>query len=105
MKNSGLASGHFNLSMDKGAADSYVYAKASGMIAKSFVGERASKLFDVQNLSQLWSLIFKKEAPAVPETMLSRELEKEAQKSFINQYLKELDNDQIHEHHLIFQNF
>ncbi len=92
MKNTSVLSGHFKISMDKGSASSYVYAKISGMLAKSFTGERAAKLFDVQNLSQLWSLIFKKEAPAVPQNMLSRELEKEAQKSFINQYVKLIEN-------------
>lgn len=89
------AKSHKNLSyvtMDKSAADSYVYAKMSGMMAKSYVGERASQLFEVDSLSKLWTLIFNKESPAVPQNLLSRELEKEAQKEFLNQYVKLIKN-------------
>lgn len=89
------AKSHKNLSyvtMDKSAADSYVYAKMSGMMAKSYVGEKAAKLFEVDSLSKLWTLIFNKESPTVPQNLLSRELEKEAQKEFLNQYVKLIKN-------------
>lgn len=89
------AKSHKNLSyvtMDTSAADSYVYAKMSGMMAKSYVGEKAAKLFEVDSLSKLWTLIFNKESPTVPQNLLSRELEKEAQKEFLNQYVKLIKN-------------
>ena len=41
------------MAMDKSAADSYVYAKASGMLARSYVGERARQLFSFHTLSVL----------------------------------------------------
>ena len=49
--------------MDKSAADSYVYAKASGMLAHSYVGIRARELFSFNSLQELWSFLFKKEVP------------------------------------------
>ena len=64
--------------MDKSAADSYVYAKASGMLAKSYVGDRARELFSFNSLQELWSFLFKAEVPVVPEALLARALEKEA---------------------------
>ena len=39
--------------MDRSSADAFVYAKASGSLAKSFVGERANKLFAVTSLQEL----------------------------------------------------
>lgn len=90
-----LKQSHKNLTyvtMDKSAADSYVYAKMSGMMAKSFVGERATHLFEVDSLSKLWTLVFNRESPPVPQNLLSRELEKEAQKEFFNQYIKLIKN-------------
>ncbi|MGL4981920.1 MAG: V0D/AC39 family V-type ATPase subunit [Treponemataceae bacterium] len=66
---------------------SYVYARASGILARSFVGKRTEKLFEVQNLSGLWTLIFKEEVPHVPETLLAQQLEKHAKETFINEYM------------------
>ena len=74
------------MAMDKSSADAYVYVKASGILARSFVGAKARELFSVRSLKELWSLIFKKEVPAVPETMLAAALEKEAVSSFVNSY-------------------
>ena len=58
------------MAMDSSAADSYVYAKASGMLASSYVGRRAAKLFSVRTLHELWDLVCEKEVPAVPEAVL-----------------------------------
>jgi len=80
------------MSMDKGAADSYVYSKASGMLAKSFIGSRAVRLFEVHSLSELWGLLFKMEIPVIPEKLLARELENTAQKQFISDYIKLISN-------------
>ena len=57
--------------MDRTGAACYVYAKASGMLAKSFVGSKAVKLFNVKSLQELWSLLFTDEVPAVPQTILA----------------------------------
>ena len=80
------------MAMDKSAADAYVYAKASGMLARSFVGPRAIQLFNVHSLKELWSLLFTKDAPVVPEKLLARALESEAQRTFISQYLSLISN-------------
>ena len=80
------------MAMDKSAADAYVYAKASGMLAKSYVGSRSKNLFNTHSLAELWNLLFRKEVPVVPETLLAKELEKEAQRNFLSQYLKLLNN-------------
>jgi len=74
--------------MDKSAASAYVYAKVCGMLAKSYVGERAAKLFSVKSLNELWGLLFTEEVPAVPETLLARQIEKKTEEKFINEYIK-----------------
>ncbi|MGN0730268.1 V0D/AC39 family V-type ATPase subunit [Treponema sp.] len=80
------------MAMDKSAADSYVYAKASGMLARSYVGERARQLFSFRTLQELWAFLFKKEIPVVPETLLARNLEQEAFRKFIYDYKKLVEN-------------
>ena len=80
------------MSMDKNAADAYVYAKASGMLARSYVGKNARKLFDINSLSELWSLLFKTEVPVIPEKLLAKKLEEESEKTFIREYIKLIDN-------------
>ena len=74
--------------MDRSNASEYVYAKASGMLAKSFIGPRASTLFSVNSLSELWSLLFKSDVPAIPGELLAKKLEQEAEKRFITQYVR-----------------
>ena len=74
------------MSMDKSAADAFVYAKISGILARSFVGKKANVLFSATSLGELWSLLFKADIPAVPETMLARQLEVEAQQRFLAEY-------------------
>ena len=72
--------------MDQSGASVYVYAKASGMIARAFTGKEAHKLFDVKTLQDLWSLVFGVEVPLVPEVMLTRQIEKTAEDNFIADY-------------------
>lgn len=72
--------------MDKGAASAYIYAKASGMLAKSFVGPRAGALFAVKSLQELYGLLFTGEVPAIPEALLAKHIEQQAQKAFIDDY-------------------
>lgn len=78
--------------MDRSSADAFVYSKASGMLAKSFIGSRAAKLFSVSSLQELWSLVFDSEVPALPETMLAKKIEQDAESRFINDYVSLLRN-------------
>ncbi len=78
--------------MDKSAADAFVYAKASGMLAKSFIGPRASRLFSATSLQELWALVFQNEIPAMPEVLLAKKIEQEAEARFISDYISLLQN-------------
>jgi len=83
--------------MDKSAANSYIYAKASGLLGKSFIDERASELFNVKSLPELWTLIFGSQPPMLPEVLLAKEIEAQALKRLINQYvyfLRQFDRPQ-----------
>ena len=82
-------------SLDRSAASSFVYAKASGLLAKSFIGDNAAKLFSVKSLRELYTLLFDEAVPSVPEVMLSKEIETKAEKVFLDQYkalLNEFEN-------------
>ncbi len=72
--------------MDKSAADAFIYSKASGILGKSFIGNRAAQLFSAGNLSSLWTLLFNTPVPQIPEMLLTAEIEKEAFNRFISQY-------------------
>ena len=73
--------------MDNSAAKSYIYAKASGLIGKSFTGERTGLLFTVKTMGELWTLIFNTQPPLLPEVLLARQIEDEAFKKFVAQYV------------------
>jgi vacuolar-type H+-ATPase subunit C/Vma6 len=73
--------------MEYSGASAYVYAKASGILSKAFTGTRASKLFAVKTLSELWSLISSEEVPLIPQALLGEKIEEEAEKRFIKQYV------------------
>jgi len=77
--------------MDKSTADAYVYAKACGILAKSFTGKKASRLFECQSLSSLWTLLFNTPVPQVPEKLLAQQIEEEAFSRFLTQYIKFVD--------------
>ena len=72
--------------MDTSSASSYVYAKASGILARSYVGSRAAKLFAATKLADLWPLVFADEVPAVPEILLAKTIERKAAEKFILEY-------------------
>ena len=78
--------------MDRSSADAFVYAKASGMLAKSFVGSRATRLFDAASLQELWTLVFQTEVPVMPEVMLAKKIEQEAERNFLQDYISLLQN-------------
>ena len=66
------------MAMDKSAADAYVYAKSSAILSKAYVFSKARALFSVKSLHELWSLLFRKEAPPVPETLLAKEIDRDS---------------------------
>lgn len=74
--------------MDRSAASAYVYAKASGILAKSFIGARAEKLFSIKSLRDLYGMLFPGDIPAVPETVLAKTIEQLAEKHFLDEYQK-----------------
>lgn len=78
--------------MDKSTATDYVYAKSQGMLSKSFVGPRKEALFNVKTLSDLWRTLFETSAPLIPENLLARAIEEEAEKKFIADYTRLLKN-------------
>ncbi len=73
--------------MDSSAASAYVYAKAGGMLAKSFVGNRASKLFSIRSLRELYGFLFPNATPSLPEVLLAKEIESLSEKKFIDEYI------------------
>lgn len=73
--------------MDRAGAASFVYAKACGMYARSFVGSRAKKLFEAKRLQDLWSLLFKEEVPLVPEGMLALLLERKSEEYAVRDFI------------------
>lgn len=77
--------------MDKSGASAYVFAKASGMLARSFVGPRSAQLFEQKSLADLWSLVFNTEVPPLPEVLLAQELERKAEAQFIADFTMLLD--------------
>ena len=70
--------------MDFSAASAFCYAKAGGILRKSFVGEKANRLFAAKSLKELYTLLFGSDVPAVPEIMLAKEIEKKAAENFEN---------------------
>lgn len=78
--------------MDRSAANGYTYAKASGMLKKTFAGDNARRLFHTQSLSQLWEMIFCEEVPILPEVVLANKIEYNAVARFVKQYTHILQN-------------
>ncbi len=77
--------------MDKASASSYVYAKAGGMLARSFAGPRAAALFEVKKLAELWTLVFGDDVPVVPEEMLAEKIERKAELTFVSDFANLLE--------------
>ncbi|MBQ0052402.1 MAG: V-type ATPase subunit [Treponema sp.] len=72
--------------MDSSAASAFVYAKASGLLKKSFTGANANKLFSAKSLKELYTLLFEGDVPAIPENLLAKEIEVKAAENFDQQY-------------------
>ncbi len=73
--------------MEKAGAASFVYAKACGMYARSFVGPRARKLFEAKRLQDLWTILYDEEVPLVPEGMLALLLERKSEENAVNDFI------------------
>jgi len=73
--------------MEDSGASAFVYAKASALLSKMYIGPRADKLFTVKSLDELWMLVFKTEVPLIPQAMLGEMIEEEAEKRFVDQYV------------------
>lgn len=73
--------------MDKSGANAFVFAKANGILGKSFINDRSRLLFGQKSLSDLWTVIFKTQPPLVPEVMLSQQIEEKANSDFISQFV------------------
>lgn len=69
--------------MDRTGADSFVYAKACGMVSRSWTGSNAKKLLETRRLHDLWILLFGGEVPLLPEGMLALMIERKAQERSI----------------------
>lgn len=72
--------------MDRSGASAFVYAKASGMLAKSYIGKRTAKLFEARTLTDLWTLLFEEEVPLIPEFMMARLIEEKAEQKFVHSF-------------------
>lgn len=81
--------------MDRSCALIFNYTKASGLLGKSFIKNKAPVLFQQKSLVDLWILLFKTQPPAVPERLLAERIEKETFSKLIRQYsnfIKQYDN-------------
>jgi vacuolar-type H+-ATPase subunit C/Vma6 len=70
----------------------YSYAKACGIIGKSFVGKRIAALAGVSRLSELDQLIFSDESKDLPEKELLRDLETRINARVVNQIIMIIDS-------------
>ena len=77
--------------MDKSGANAFVFAKANGILGKSFTNNHARQLFGAKSLAELWTLLFKTQPPLVPEVLLSQQIEEKAFSDFISSYIKFID--------------
>jgi hypothetical protein len=53
----------------------YVYARACGSLARSFLGDRAAALARCSRAAEAWRVVFGDQPPALPETALAAEAE------------------------------
>ena len=62
------------------------------MLARSFTGKRARKLFAVRRLQDLWTMVFGDEPPLIPEGMLALRLERRAEQRMVDDLRDLLSN-------------
>ncbi len=73
--------------MDRTGADAYVYARASALLAKSWIGNRAKRLFDARRLQDLWAILYDDPVPMVPEGLLALLLERKFEQTVVDQFV------------------
>ena len=62
--------------MSEGFEPAYVYARACGSLARSFLGERAAALAASHRVGEAWRSIFGEAPPALPEAQLATAAER-----------------------------
>lgn len=77
--------------MDKTGADAFVFAKANGILGKSFTAKHTHQFFSAKSIGELWTLLYRTQSPLVPEVLLSQQIEEKAFTDFIAQYVKFID--------------
>ncbi|MDR2485201.1 MAG: V-type ATPase subunit [Treponema sp.] len=70
----------------------YAYAKACGIIGKSFIGKRISRLADVSRLSELDRLVFPQSVRDLPERELLVDIEERVIQRAVNQITAIVDS-------------
>lgn len=74
--------------MQKLASDEYIYAKAHGMWASSFIAGRADKIKTIKNLQDLYMIVFGDDPPLIPEASLTDLIEEKLTVRTISDYIK-----------------
>lgn len=74
--------------MDTPTASVFIYAKACGMYANSFLGKRAQILFGKKQLPDLWAVLFRDAVPSMAEDQLARLMEEKAAQASVASVLQ-----------------
>ena len=74
--------------MQRLASDEYIYAKAHGMWASSFVTGRAENIKAIKNVQDLYMLVFEDDPPLIPEASLTDLIEEKLTIRTIRDYTK-----------------
>ena len=80
--------------MDNSSARDYIYSKVCGLLSKVYTGSNSQKILSVKTLAELYGLLFAKEVPVVPESILAGMIETEAEKRFLDEFVELLDGFQ-----------
>lgn len=70
----------------------YAYVKIAGILARSFVGKSAAKLFEARSQAELYEMLFSESVPTVPEYALTTLIEDKAKSNFVGEFLKILES-------------
>lgn len=70
----------------------YAYVKIAGILAKSFIGRSARRLFEAKSQAELYEMLFRESVPSIPEYALTTLIEEKAKSNFVCEYLKILSS-------------